>query len=233
MSSLSEEEEIERVENGECDDKQLAFITMLKDYKVLLSKSQVPSVKEKKAKATTEFLAALQEKLMLTYTKATLSKKISRMKTDVKNKCDANRTGNKKLNLKLWENVMAELIGAETNPSIAQIQGAASVGVSVRVARPLIPSPPLLLDSENTAELIVPPAKRPSLNTVKRKTGDDVLKSLETDDTKLLSLTQLQRLVLLEQLKVLNMKRQRLENEILATKHINVNDGSQFELPDI
>lgn len=122
MSSLSEEEEIERVENGECDDKQLAFITMLKDYKVLLSKSQVPSVKEKKAKATTEFLAALQEKLMLTYTKATLSKKISRMKTDVKNKCDANRTGNKKLNLKLWENVMAELIGAETNPSIAQIQ---------------------------------------------------------------------------------------------------------------
>lgn len=122
MSPLSEEEDIEEMENAEADDKQLVFATMLKDYQILLSKSQVPSVKEKKDKATKEFLAALQEKLTLTLTKGTLSKKISRMKSEVKKKCDLNRTGNKKLLLKSWEKVMAELIGAKTNPSIAQVQ---------------------------------------------------------------------------------------------------------------
>jgi hypothetical protein len=43
----------------------------------------------------------------------------------------------------------------------------------------------------------------------KRKSGEDIVNAAETEDTKLLSTAQLQRLVLLEQLKLIKMKQQK------------------------
>lgn len=122
MSTLSEIEEEDRIIGGQEDDKQLAFVTLLKDYPILLNKSQLPAVKLRKENAVTELILKLQDQMLRTFTNATLTKKISRMKTQVKTKCDTNRTGNQKVVLKAWEKIIADLIGEKSNPSIAQVQ---------------------------------------------------------------------------------------------------------------
>lgn len=81
MSTLSELDEEDRAIQGDSDDKQLAFNKLLKDYPIWLSKSQLPAVKESKDKAVAELIVKLQEQLMQIFTKATLAKKISRMKS--------------------------------------------------------------------------------------------------------------------------------------------------------
>ncbi|CAH1108712.1 unnamed protein product [Psylliodes chrysocephalus] len=51
------------------------------------------------------------------------------MKSRVKKKTDINRTGNKKIFLQAWENVILALMDGDSNPVINRIEGATSVGV--------------------------------------------------------------------------------------------------------
>ncbi|OXA47126.1 hypothetical protein Fcan01_18396 [Folsomia candida] len=183
MSTLSELDEEDRAIQGDSDDKQLAFNKLLKDYPIWLSKSQLPAVKE-----------------------SNVSEENFQNEVEVKNKCDLNRTGNKKLSLKPWEKIMVELIGSKSNPSISQVQGAVSAGVSsARISDP-ITVPDLKINLESTKPISNPDS------THKRKTGEQILAKFETEETRNLSSSQPQRLVLLEQLQVLRLKRRRLES---------------------
>jgi hypothetical protein len=68
--------------------------------------------------------------------------------------------------------------------------------------------------AENYEVSSIPP---PPSYIRKKKNAEDLLNGYETDETKLLSTQQLQRLVMLEQVKVLRLKRIRLEKEAAQT----------------
>jgi len=104
--------------NGE---KQLGFMKIIEKFPILLNKSQIPSIKAKKEKAFKEAIEKIKEMIGQEFDVKGLGKKISRMKADVKSKIDMNRTGNKKIHLKAWEKVMADLLGRDSNPSILKV----------------------------------------------------------------------------------------------------------------
>lgn len=102
--------------------KQLAFVLILKNYKVLLDKSQVPAVKAKKQAALAEMSKELKLINGVDVTTAQLSKKINNMKTHLKKKVDKNATGNKKIILCDWEKEFLDLL-SDDNPTLARIPG--------------------------------------------------------------------------------------------------------------
>jgi len=117
MSDTEEEKGI----GGVTDHKQYQFMLILKEFPILLDKSQVPEIKERKTIACLEMIKKLSTSLNWSFTKDTLPKKISRMKADVKTKSDKTKTGNKKIVLKDWEKIMYDLINGDSNPSVSMI----------------------------------------------------------------------------------------------------------------
>ncbi|KAG8294698.1 hypothetical protein J6590_097176 [Homalodisca vitripennis] len=95
------------------------------------------------------------------------------MKSRVKSKADTNKTGNKKVILKQWEEELLNFIEGDTdNPAIVRLKGAVTAGTE---------------ETQNE--------NRPNVKQAKKK-----LKLIETEETKDLTLPELQRLVLLTQL---------------------------------
>ncbi|KAL1489928.1 hypothetical protein ABEB36_003924 [Hypothenemus hampei] len=182
-------------------DKQILFVKKLKENVILFNKSQTPQIKKEKE-------VALQ---------AQVSKKISNMKGEVKKKFDLNRTGNKKINYKLWEKQLLAILEVERNPVFAKIPGAMSVGLNN--------SQDILV--EPTSSKSHPPSPTVTF-TVKKQKNTSFCTSLETSETKNLSTSQLQRLVLLEQLKLIRMQQQEIQDK---TQYGNLNveeDGNVY-----
>lgn len=71
------------------DKKQLRFVTLLKRYPVLLSKSQLPEVKSKKTVAIEAFSIECASQLGLNINNLGLFKKIHNLKRSVRNKASA------------------------------------------------------------------------------------------------------------------------------------------------
>jgi hypothetical protein len=100
-------------------DEQLTFVNLLKAHPVVLQKSQVPHVKEKKQKAFEEIATAMGG----SYTSAQVQKKISNMKGNFKLSSDLTKTGNKKIVLKPWQRLFSKLMDAEKNPTVCCVPG--------------------------------------------------------------------------------------------------------------
>src|SRR4051812_36336607 len=101
MSDSGSEQDVEQEEEDQ--GKQAKFVRVLKKYPVLLEKSQIPAMKAKKEAASEAAIKDLESLYGQSFTKSTLSKKISRIKGEVKAKSDKTKTGNKKIILKPWE----------------------------------------------------------------------------------------------------------------------------------
>jgi hypothetical protein len=99
------------------------FMDILCQNPVLLEKSQVPSVKEKKTVA----FGLLQDELYRHTGKRpefkALAKKIANMKTYLRKKTDVNRTGNRSIKLTKNEERLAQLLEIERNPVFKKIEG--------------------------------------------------------------------------------------------------------------
>lgn len=229
MSDQEEESAVNEDDKG----KQLNFVEIIVKYPVLFDKSQLPIVKEKKSKAAQKAIEDLKTLHCQIYTEKTLMKKLSRIKNDVKIKSDRNKTGNKKVILKIWEELVLKLLGANDNPTICQVQGAASVGFGTLcvTAKPNQVTAMTIAKSSNTTtkakpsstitQLTTDPtpnhtntniAKVPNNQTKakKRVSEDSIQHEIETEETKFMSTAKLQRLVLLEQLSLIRLKRQKL-----------------------
>lgn len=254
--STSDEEEVENAERSikkgsedstQADAKgQLAFVLILKKHKVLLEKSQVPAVKDKKKEASDKMLQELRQKNALEMTEDQLRKKLNNMKQAIKKKTDKNATGNKKIVLSEWEKEFLSLLDEE-NPVLCRIPGksatiflldvyhsttfvyvgAASVGADF----PVISTKPELKREETSAlvsydtvvsnktdviisagnKRVLPPPPPPEHK--KKRKAEDVISLNETAETKELSLAQLQRLVLLKQLELINLKLLKIKPE--------------------
>ena len=72
-------------------------------FPVLLDKSQLPDVKQKKARACDKFIEEYEKKTGTKMTKDQLFKKVNNMKSTIKTRADVKRTGNKPILLTDWE----------------------------------------------------------------------------------------------------------------------------------
>lgn len=207
MSSSSEADSIKEESLGD----QLNFVTLLQKYKVILQKSQIPSVR----KAKEESLRKLQQEWELETGKLIhekqLIKKIHNMKSKIKLKTDKSRTGNKRIKLNKWEQALFKLMEGDTNPTCVKIPGAIHAGVS--------------LSTESTVPVLKDSSLPECSKSLERKTTKRA--SLpESEETRGLSTAELQRLVLLEQLEVLRLKKNKLLKEVQDKETYLCNDNT-------
>lgn len=105
---------------GEEND-QVKFVELLQNYKVVLEKSQVPTIKKAKENALIKLQTEWQAVSGKVISVKQLSKKINNMKTKIKQKTDLNKTGNKAIKLKPWEQAFYKLMDGDTNPTLRKI----------------------------------------------------------------------------------------------------------------
>jgi hypothetical protein len=84
-------------------------VDVLKDVPVLLNKSQLPRVKERKPEAGQLMITEFQKKDWI--------------KNDEKTKTDAKKTGNKPIVLSDWGKDLLGLIDSDSNPSFSCVPG--------------------------------------------------------------------------------------------------------------
>jgi hypothetical protein len=132
-----------------------------------------------------------------------IMKMINNMKTRLKKKIDTKRTGNKKIIMKEYERIILKVMNGEQNPIITQIPGAKEVGSGESASiRNLLGT--VMLTATSSA---LPEPEPISPVLIKRKRKNHVLSGNETQETSSLSNAELQRLVMLEQLKTLRTQR--------------------------
>ena len=104
-------------------DQQMKFVLILKENKILFSKSQLPAVKREKEIAVQKVVQLYNELFKENATAKQMFKKISNMKTTVKKKFDLNVTGNKKIVYKPWEKCFLDILNCQSNPTFNKIPG--------------------------------------------------------------------------------------------------------------
>lgn len=198
------------VVNWDLAENQTKFVKILKDYPIILEKSMIPQFKKKRATAILEIRSQVEAEFKVEMTESQLWKKIQNMKARMKKKADVNRTGNKKIVLKPWEEDFLEFLEGESNPSIVRIKGAVTAGVAN--TPPDVNSESEKGDSSEDEQpgekLDIGKAHFKKLKVDKSSTSPVSMQPKnkkranlpETEETKRLSTPELQRLVLLEQL---------------------------------
>ena len=104
-------------------ERQKIFVALLKEVPVLLAKSQVPSVKVKKAEAADFIIAEYKKQVSVALTKNQLQKKINNMRNTIKTKGDVKKTGNRPVHLNDWKKDLMDLMDTEGNPSFSCVPG--------------------------------------------------------------------------------------------------------------
>lgn len=178
------------------DNETAILVEMLTKHPVLLEKSNTPEMKSKKADALKEVCTSLTVLLGRPFDADRIKKKIANLKMRVKTKSDRNRTGNRPICLSKWERTLLDLLKAEENPTFTRLEGAVSAGIG---------------ESYEVPDFIcqTPSSATPRPEKKRKKTLEG-----ETDETKDLSNSELQRLVLLEQLSYIKLKK-----DLVAKKH--------------
>ena len=110
-------------ENSENGNATLTFVTKLKNFPILLEKSQVPAVIIQKKAAALKLINDLELDGGKRLNENQLFKKINNMKTSIKKKTDEKATGNKKIILSAWEKLFFEMLQPQTNPVFSKVPG--------------------------------------------------------------------------------------------------------------
>lgn len=219
MESSSEDEH-----DAICVDRSNELLFLAKElcvYPEILGKSQLPKAKKKKEDALKKVLEKYQASFGMLLDLKVLLKKINNMKTRLKKKTDTNQTGNKKIILLEWERKMLEAIRGESNPVVQRIPGAIQCGVKHSADKTKSPdslSPstsqiglPVLVEAEHNTKVSrpLPPQKETAID------------QFETEVTKKLDNKQLQRLVLLQQLKTAQVQEEYFKEKLKMLQQKN------------
>lgn len=171
----------------------------VKKNKCLLEKSQMPGMKERKKKATGELIALLEGKFATTFNEKQMGKKLLNLKQKLKEKMDLNKTGNRKIVLKKWEQDLAELCKTDINPVFNNIP----MGTSSSLTTTNAATTSSTLSQLKATLKVAKPSKPPA-----------VLEEMETDETAHLTTAELTRLVLLQQHRYYKLKEAKLLKEV-------------------
>lgn len=183
--------------------------SLLKEFPIMISKSQLPDAKRRKAEAVSAILEKIKTSIGSCYSEKQLLKKIANMKTRVKTKSDANATGNRPISLLPWEAEFRDILKADSNPSFSRTPGALAVGAGASFSGESPPQtvrqPSCAATSSSTGGKVQVAVQRSNMTTSRKRKL-----ACETAETQGLSNVELQRLVLLEQLSYIREKKRRL-----------------------
>nr|XP_047127222.1 uncharacterized protein LOC124808241 [Hydra vulgaris] len=149
----------------------------------------------------------------------TLAKKIANMKTRLKKKSDIHRTGNKSIKLSMSEVKLANLLDTEKKPTFTQIDGTISAGID---QTPSAETNSVFNNSlkSKTIFSLSPSVEFPgNVKSSYRNTSSQASRSIpkrlklpgETKETMKWTNTELQCVVMLEQLKCYQLKNLKLK----------------------
>ncbi|KAG8241315.1 hypothetical protein J6590_088902 [Homalodisca vitripennis] len=180
----------------------------------------IPECKRKRSCAMLEIKKLVEAEFKVCMTEGQLWKKIQNMKARIKKKADVNRTGNKKVVLKSWEEEFLNFMEADSNPSIVRMAGGMAAGVKPLTSLANEESDGDFSDEEEMEEVcLLQSAKKRKIETdasTSVQTSHSKKRSNlpETEETKQLSTPNFQRLVLLEQLKYFRKSQQLLDMKL-------------------
>ncbi|KAK9687981.1 hypothetical protein QE152_g35878 [Popillia japonica] len=213
MSDIDSEQE----GNGDVTTEMMFIAERVQGFPAILEKSQIAAMKQKKTAALTEIVKEYVTLFGKEMEIKAFMKKVNNMKTRLKNKTDKNKTGNKSIGLLSWEKVILKAMDADVNAVLSRVPGALAIGVSVQPSLP-ISRDDIVTESDanqmTMSEVITNKMRsHTSLEEVAPKrinTKPTFVcgKPEESDETRL------QRLVLLEQLKVARLQQQYLSAKL-------------------
>ncbi|XP_071790630.1 uncharacterized protein [Asterias amurensis] len=226
MAAQSEEHTVVK-----SDQLNAVFVTLILKHPVLLNKSQLPSIKEMKWNALQDAKAIIAKTTGKNMDDKQILKKVANMKVQVKKKMEAAKTGNQTINLRSWEKDLFYALKGQKTPTcttthkMASADSAGFCSSSCASADARIEGG-LRNSSGQCGSKSASTSPQSQFSTPLRGSKR---KSLglpgETEETMNLSTTQLQRLVLLEQLNYTRMKIRRLE-ESKQTAQEDLSSGS-------
>jgi hypothetical protein len=226
------------------DSTHLKLVNILKEHLILFNKSQVPKIKIGKERALKEVHKDYMLQTGLDISEKQVKKKIQNMKNELKKKVDKKATGNKKIHLKDWEKLLLDLLDRERNPVFEKIPGKTIFLINKQINKKNrflfsyqelyksnVFSKKKLFDTGKniflgaltagielaTSSALEVPQRTPYQDPPplpKTPTAPKKIKFNETKETATLSNVELQRLVLLEQLELIRLQKQK-ENIIL------------------
>jgi hypothetical protein len=208
------------------------FVKLLSENEVVFEKSRVPKVVQQKKEAWETITEEYSKHTGKQWTAAQLNKLLTNMKSQIKKKGDMKETGNKPIKMKEWEKDLLLLLSQEDNPVFKKVPGALSVG-GIKTDRnrekDFEGMEEGIEDNRSLSPTVAAPSTSSKASTDKyiRPATKKVAK-LETDETKDLSLSQLQRVVLLKQLQLLNLQIDREKKELEKNK--KVDESTQTEV---
>lgn len=230
---MSSSEESSDHESGKQSVNRSLFVRLLSENPIVLEKSKTPSVVAAKKKAWEVIYEEYSQASGKFITLSQLTKMLNNMKTKIKIKTDKNATGNKKISLKAWEKEFLLLLTHDDNPVFKKVPGSVSV----------IGCPPKATTSSGPAdkgngdnEALLPPTSEQPISakhlTSIRKCNQ-ILNKYETEETRDLSTTQLQRLVLLQQMELQKVQTERekvqLEKEKILLENLKKSTNAIVE----
>ncbi|XP_033627336.1 uncharacterized protein LOC117290187 [Asterias rubens] len=227
MAAQSEEHTVVKSEQVSA-----VFVTLILKHPVLLNKSQLPSIKEKKWNALQDAKAIIAKTTGKNMDDKQILKKVANMKVQVKKKMEAAKTGNQTINLRSWEKDLFYALKGQKTPTCTtthKMASAISAGFcSSSCASADVSFGGLKNSSGQCGSKSASTSPQSQFSTPLPLRGSK-RKSLglpgETEETMNLSTTKLQRLVLLEQLNYTRMKIRRLE-ENKQTAQEDLSSGS-------
>ena len=208
---------------------RILLVSLVRNHPVVLGKSMLPNAVVIKEKA---WQAIFKEYITHTGKSVTvdqLKKTLSNMKASVKRKADVRVTGNKKIKLLGWEKDFLECIQSEKNPVFCKVPGSLAVGTR---QQQLGGAPSSQEASSESSQVLGRPSTEfhPSVSEQgRRRTGvlqrpTKRLRSGETEETAAMSTSDLQRLVLVEQLKLIRLQTKSEELRLRKMELFNTDD---------
>lgn len=209
---MSDSEETQFEENAQLQEKgdrsRMIFVKLLKSYAVVLERSQTPHMNAKKNQAWDALKEEYEKQTGTIMPKDKLKKLLSNMKTDLRNKVDKNKTGNKKIKLQDWEKQFSNLLHEKETPIMTQIPGGVRIGITGDVDRQLTDS------GQQNAVTSVQPLSSGSVST---KRLNPIADKYETQESRKLSTSELQRIVLIKNLELTNLQIEKDKKQLELT----------------
>ncbi|XP_071491782.1 uncharacterized protein [Diadema antillarum] len=207
-------------------DLSTLLVEIIKEFPILMEKCQLPQAKEKKYLALQHAKAMVITRTGKYLDEKQILKKLANMKTSVKKKTDIYQTGNQNIILCPWEKELFIIMKGCENPVVMKMLYSTSAGSSTSKSSSSLYS----CQASSSAHFhqdATNPKRGPfyeanTLSTMPAPNKGAKRKVLpgETEETINLSTPELQRLLLLEQLKYTRMKIRRLEESQQPTEHV-------------
>lgn len=228
MSDFERDLEDDDVVGDKYLDRSLLVNLLQKNF-VVLEKSKLPSAIKARKCAWDKIAREFSNTIGKVITVSQLNKLLSNMKSSVKKKTDTKATGNKPIKLKQWEKDLYGIMSKDENPVFAKVPGSLSVGFN----QPSTSVTPSETDDEENG------FRNEGINSSAQPLAKKIRKSVskvlayDTEETKDLTTSQLQRIVLLQQIQLNKMKIERQKSQNGEKLKTSVDVATQTDVEDV